>query len=99
MVDFSLILPTRERPALVQRLFQNLLEMTSDPKSLEIVLYVDDDDGESGQIDHPTLRLVKLVGPRKSMGEMTQACYRASHGRILVLINDDMIIRTRNWDL
>jgi len=99
MPDFSLILPTRERPGPVQRLFQSLLDTTSDPDSLEIVLYVDDDDPESARIEHPSLNLVKLIGPRVSMGEMTRACYRASHGKFIVLINDDAVIRTQDWDL
>ena len=82
MVDISLLLPTRKRQPLVQRLFQSLVETTSQIHKLEVVLYVDLDDPESQQISHPALSLIKCVGEAgQTMGDMNRKCYEASHGR------------------
>ncbi len=98
MVEISLILPTRERPALLQRMLGSILETASHPALLEVILYVDDDD-QSMPIEFPGLKIIKLIGPRKSMGEMTQACYERSTGRLIILVNDDLVFRTKGWDL
>jgi hypothetical protein len=65
---------------------------------LEVVLYIDGDDRPSHAIDHPNLRIVKLIRPRASMGVMTQACYAASSGRYIMLANDDLVCRSFGWD-
>jgi hypothetical protein len=44
---FSFLLPTRERPDLVSRFFDSIVENTSDLKNLEIVMAIDDDDALS----------------------------------------------------
>jgi hypothetical protein len=98
-MDFSLLLPTRGRVRLVQRLFDSVAQTSGDVGRLEVVLYVDEDDHESRQIFHPELSLVKIVGhPGESMGSMNRACYDASHGRYVMLINDDTVFRTPGWD-
>jgi hypothetical protein len=95
----SLLLPTRGRIALVQRLLESLIATTSDLRRLELVLYIDEDDPETGDICHPSLSLVKIIGrPGETMGNMNRVCYEASRGRYVMLINDDVIFRTKNWD-
>ena len=97
--QLSLLLPTRARSALVQRLFDSLVRTTADLQSLEVVLYVDDDDRESQEISHSKLSLIKIVGPPKTtMGSMNRVCYDSSHGRYVMLINDDAVFRTVGWD-
>ncbi len=98
MPDFSLILPTRERPALVERTLDSLCATATRPEQVEVVLYADDDDLVSQAIEYPALKLRKLVGPRQRMGQITRACYRACTGRIIMLANDDIIFRTPGWD-
>jgi len=83
---------------LVRQLFTNILETAENPETLEVILYVDDDDAESARLACASLRVVKLIGPRVSMGAMTRACHEASRGRYIALINDDMIFRTQAWD-
>jgi hypothetical protein len=98
-VNISLLLPTRERPALVHRLFDTLSQTTTDLGNLEVVLYADEDDRASHEISTTAFPLVKLVGrARRTMGSMIRACYDASHGRYVMLINDDVIVRTPGWD-
>lgn len=98
-VSISLLLPTRGRPTLLQRLFESLANTTADLSVLELVLYVDEDDTETRQISHPLLSLVKLIEPPgQKMGNMNRACYEASHGRHVMLMNDDVVFRTKGWD-
>lgn len=94
----SLLLPTRGRLALVDRLFQSLVEQTEDLSSLEIILYVDEDDSASHSIRHDKLRLIKIVGPRTTMGACNTACLKLAKGEIIVLMNDDMVARSPGWD-
>lgn len=98
MIDISMILPTRERPALARRMLDSAFESADRPDGLEAVLYVDRDDTPSHGIDHAGLNVVKLIGPRAKMGAITQACFAASHGRVLMLVNDDQVFRTTGWD-
>lgn len=99
MIQFSFLLPTRDRPGLLRHCLDAILRTTSDPRTVEVVLYVDDDDQDTADIDLPALRIVKLIGSKKTMGEMTRECYAASTGRHIVLANDDMSIRTKDWDI
>jgi hypothetical protein len=72
---------------------------TAELENVEIVLYIDADDAESQNISDPLLSIVKIVGPSgQTMGKMNTACYEASHGRYVMLINDDVIFRTSEWD-
>ncbi len=99
MVNISLLLPTRGRPQLVSRLLDSLAETTTDLKNLEVILYVDEDDVESHMISDLRLAIVKLVRPPgEKMGEITCACYGASQGRYVMLMNDDAVFKTRGWD-
>jgi hypothetical protein len=95
----SLLLPTRGRPAFLRRLFDSIVETTERPGDVELVLYVDEDDRATQEVAHPSLSPVKLVRPRgQTMGEMNQACFEASRGGVVMLINDDAVFRTRGWD-
>lgn len=96
--EFSLILPTRDRPKLAYRLLKSIAKTTSDIDKIEVVLYLDEDDVDSQQIDYPGVPLVKIIGNDKNMGAITNKCYDESHGKLIMLINDDMIFSTKNWD-
>jgi hypothetical protein len=96
---FSLLLPTRRRVSLVQRLFDSVVAMTSNLRGLEVILYVDEDDAESREISRTELSIVKVIGrERETMGNMNRACYDASRGRYVMLMNDDAVFRTMAWD-
>lgn len=100
VMDLSLLLPTRGRVPLVQRLFESIVESTATLNRLEVVLYVDEDDAESRSIVHPKLSVVKVIGaPSETMGGMNRACYEASRGRYVMLMNDDAVFRTQRWDI
>lgn len=100
-IDFSisLLLPTRHRLSLVERLFNSIKRTTDNLAALEVVLYVDEDDKESHGITFPGVSMVKLVGGKEeTMGKITALCYEASHSPYVMLMNDDVIFRTQGWD-
>lgn len=94
----SLLLPTRGRPALAARFFQSVIEQSIQPESVEIILYVDDDDTDSHELACSGLEIRRIIGPRLTMGEYNSRCLAEARGGIIVLVNDDMVIRTRGWD-
>jgi glycosyltransferase involved in cell wall biosynthesis len=97
-VVISLLLPTRGRPALVQRLFKSVAEMTARLDRIEVILYVDEDDVGSHHLDSRDFKVVRIIGPRLSMGDYNSACLRRARGEAIVLANDDMVVRTPGWD-
>jgi len=94
----SLLLPTRGRPKLVERFFQSILYTTFNLKLIEVILYIDDDDFESHNIEFSDIQLRKIIGPRGSMGFYNTTCLKEALGQIIILVNDDMIIQTNSWD-
>lgn len=99
--NFSLILPTRGRLYLVNRLLDSIIETTSNLDLIEIVLCIDEDDTESRHIIHPLLSVRNIVIPRKNsgMGDIFKLCCEKNTSRYIILINDDVIFRTHNWDI
>lgn len=98
MTTLSLLLPTRGRPALVARFLDSVWQQAADPARVEVVMYMDDDDTASHGISHPHLDLVKIIGPRLAMGALNSACLGRSKGEIIILCNDDIVVRTPGWD-
>lgn len=94
----SLLLPTRARVHLVRRLLDSIAATVRQLDRIEVVLYIDCDDTPSHGIEHDRLSVVKLIRPPAPMGVMTRACYDASRGRTIMLLNDDTICRTAGWD-
>lgn len=99
MKNFSLILPTRNRSQQVYRLFESIKQTTLNLENIEVILYTDDDDLESQKISCDTFSVVKIIQERgKTMGEITRICYSKSSGKYIMLLNDDVIFRTKDWD-
>lgn len=99
MIEFSFLLPTRGRPEQVRRFAQSVIETAADPSQIEVILCVDEDDPDSHHIDClPLESKTVVVPPGLSMGALNRACFAASTGRYLMLINDDVIVRTKDWD-
>lgn len=94
----SLLLPTRGRPELARRFLQSVAEQSVHPEGVEIILCVDEDDVESHKIEYPGLNLQCIIGSRRTMGAYNSECLAQSSGEIVVLVNDDMVIRTLGWD-
>jgi len=94
----SLLLPTRNRPFLLKRLFRSIIDHTYDINNLEIILCLDNDDAESRSIEDYRLNIVKTIGPPGTMGEYNTRCLQASSGDLIMLMNDDLTMCTIGWD-
>jgi len=94
----SILVPTRRRSAKYSRMLDSLFSLADSPDDLEVITYIDDDDIESLTLDTSLWNVVKIVGPREAMGKLNAACYARSRGDIIMLGNDDMVVRTRGWD-
>jgi glycosyltransferase involved in cell wall biosynthesis len=99
MARISLLLPTRGRPHLVQRLFDSLALHTDRLKHLEVILYLDEDDQTGERINESRFSITKIVGQQLTMGAYNTACLDRASGDIIMLLNDDVIVRTSAWDL
>ena len=96
---FSLIVPTRGRKALLRRFLDSLTATATHPETLEVILVVDEDDLESVHFSFSALTLKHVVvSPGLTMGALNMAGYEASSGRYLMLLNDDVVVRTAGWD-
>src|SRR5690348_487730 len=96
---FSFIIPTRQRTECLRRLLDSVTATTRDPGQVEIVLVIDQDDEESIRFQYDGLPLRKVrVAPGLRMGELNMSGYRVATGRYLLLLNDDVILRTPGWD-
>lgn len=94
----SLLLPTRGRPELARRFMESVLQQANQSQAVEVILCIDEDDTGSHDLDYPGLTVKKIIGPRNTMGALNTACLNASRGDIVILVNDDMVIRTKGWD-
>ena len=94
----SLLLPSRGRPAQLKRLFKSILEKTSNLDNVEIFLYLDEDDAQNYNFDNVAMKLTRIIGPRMTMGAYNTACLKRSTNDVVILLNDDMVIRTDGWD-
>jgi len=99
MTTLSLIVPTRRRLASLARLLDSLAATTRRPEAVEVVLVVDADDPASAAVRYPALAVRPVVvAPGQTMGRLNRAGYEASRGDVVMLLNDDVVARTRGWD-
>ncbi|CAD6875261.1 glycosyltransferase family 2 protein [Methylomonas fluvii] len=94
----SLLLPSRGRLQRANDFLQSVLENSEYPEYVEVIVYLDEDDFASHSMECPGLTIKRIIGPRATMGAYNTACYEMARGDIIVLANDDMIIRTCGWD-
>jgi GT2 family glycosyltransferase len=95
----SLIVPTRRRTPQLRRFLDSLAATASRPHDLEIILVLDEDDEETLAFRYEGLPVRRaVVAPGLTMGGLNMAGYEASSGRYLMLLNDDVVARTRGWD-
>ena len=98
MARISLLLPTRGRAHLIRRLFDSLARCTDRLDDLEVILYLDDDDETHQEISDDRFSMIKITGPRLSMGAYNTICLDRASGDLIMLMNDDVVVRTQAWD-
>lgn len=96
---FSFILPTRGRTADLTRLFESIRSTTVRPDAVEVVLVIDEDDAETLAFTYEGLVFQRIVvPPGLPMGALNMAAYEKARGSYVMIINDDVEIRTTGWD-
>src|ERR1022692_2783693 len=91
----SFIIPTRGRPDSLLRLCNSIRANTRHLEQLEVVLVVDHDDEPSVAFQYEGLNIRKVeVAPGLAMGSLNMAGYRAATGKYLMLLNDDIVLRS-----
>lgn len=96
---FSFLIPTRNRIPDLLALLQSIVATTRHSEKLEVVLGIDQDDTATLGVQFEGLNIKKIVlVPGMTMGAMNNACYEASCGKYVMLLNDDMLLRTDGWD-
>lgn len=99
-IKYSFLIPTRNRVPDLIALLDSIKSTTRAPGNLEIVLGVDEDDQATRDMFFDGLNIKKtFFKPGLTMGAMNNACLAASTGKYVMLMNDDMLIRTDGWDV
>lgn len=97
--DISFIVPTRGRVERLRAMLTSVVETASRPDLLEVVLVIDQDDVATKDFDFAGVEICKIVTPTGgTMGELNRTGYAASTGRYVMLMNDDVVVRTKGWD-
>lgn len=93
----SVLVPTRNRPASVQRLLDSAYDTAAyDP---EFIFYVDEDDTSSiDVINRHGGDTTLVVGPRVVLSEMWNRCWEKARFDVGMHCGDDIVFRTRDWD-
>jgi len=94
----SILLPTRGRKELAERFIATSYGNCIMPNNVEFILYIDNDDVKSQEINVKNAHITKIIGDRCSMGKCNMRCLAEANGQIIVLANDDVVVRTRGWD-
>lgn len=108
MKTISCITPSRDRAIKALGYIQSIQDTATHPERVEVLLYVDDDDPQltayraiPTQRDWILKRVHVEVGPSLfgDIGAMWNAPAKLAEGDILFAGNDDLIHRTRGWDV
>lgn len=94
----SILIPTRQRPANVERLIRSAYETAVLPP--EVLVYVDDDDPQRDATQRvcDDLGAVCTVGSRIVLSEMWNSLARVASHNIMMHCGDDIIFRSHGWD-
>jgi glycosyltransferase involved in cell wall biosynthesis len=92
----SILCPTRNRPANVERLIQSIYNTAPAP-AFEILFYVDDDDNPyEVQIEHDD-RVQFVRGPRLVHSDYWNTLAAVATGDLLMMMGDDVVFKTVGW--
>ena len=91
----SILVPTRQRPHNIERLWKSVVDTASNINDIELVVYIDDDDQT---YDHIEVPMIIVRGPRIVLSECWNKCFARARGDILMHCGDDIVFRTDGWD-
>lgn len=104
MSKIAVVLPTRNRPNLLKRFVDSLFDTCSNKDNISVYLYIDDDDRLTEfcikELSHKyPLKIFSLIGPRIIMSDMVNKLLPLVKEDIFFFGGDDLVLRTKNWDL
>lgn len=94
----SVIIPSRKRLIKLNNFLNSLKINCEYPEAVEIVLCIDEDDNDYEFIEHVFDHLIVLRKKRSGLGKITFDGIAESSGEIIFLCNDDVEVKTKNWD-
>ena len=100
-IKISILVPTRKRNKDVAELINTGISKSNNPKCIEFIFYIDDDDTGSEIFikklsEYFNIKIIK--GERIVLSEMWNECYKVATGDILMHCGDDIRFRTSGWD-
>jgi len=100
MIKISLLLPSRGRPKKFNRLISSINKTTFDLSTIELISIHDNDDESFCEIEFKKCKFknIQIKSEQSSMGFYNSECLKKSSGESIILINDDVIFKTKNWD-
>ena len=101
-MNFSIVLPTRERPELLVNLLHSIALNTTNKEDIEVLVAIDDDDTSYDHLDL-AYSFVKVFRTRRSKDMNFSRDYynflaKKSTGRWIIAANDDCQFETPGWD-
>ena len=103
-MKISLLCPTRERPAWMERFVLSARNTVYEEPNVEIVFFIDDNDHISLETAYNlkcTYGRIKIINyPPKTVNltDMYNKCWEAASGEIFAPINDDFVFESHHWD-
>ncbi len=106
-MNFSILIPTRSRPNNVERVLNSILDTSGDIKNVEVLFYYDEDD----EIFKNELKRIIDVFHDFNFSFFTEKpgivkynnwwdyLYKKSVGKYIMHGGDDLVFRTKNWDI
>lgn len=100
-MNISILCPTRKRKKNIENLITSAIKTAFDPKNIEFIFYIDEDDLESIdflQNQAEDKNIIYLVGPRIILSEMWNRCSERASSKIMMHCGDDILFKSNNWD-
>lgn len=100
---FSIIFPTRERPGLLDRLLKSIVATTKNINDIEVLVAYDTDDivtkSYISQYREMPVTWVECKRSKNLSRDYYSHLSKIADGRWIVIINDDVEFKTKNWDV
>jgi glycosyltransferase involved in cell wall biosynthesis len=104
-MKISVIMPTRNRPDNLRRIFQSAIDTVLDLDNFEFSLRMDFDDIDSVSIineysgTYKNMNIRYIYGPRQyCQGHYWNDAWKNATGEIFMMCGDDFVFRTHGWD-
>ena len=105
-MKIALIVPSRERLQYKKSLVDSIIHTVSDINNVKLYFGIDDDDPTKNDYlkMFSCYNFIKTVeihneGRFDGLGKLWNICARASNEEIISMIGDDMIFKTKGWDV